>query len=122
VLEILIAAGIVLVLLALAFVSTLAPMLGLIVAGAGLVLVGTVIGIPGGIVYHLVLARTLAARAALPKRWWLWPTTLHAQLLAQERRTVMPWFYAGAIGFTLIVVGAIAVAAGALLAARELGP
>ncbi len=120
--EVLIAAAVVLALLGLSLVSALAPALGLLAGGAVLVLVGAMIGIPGGIAYHVALARVLGRRAALPPRWWLWPTSLHGALRPDERRVVMPWFYVGALGFALILVGAAAVLAAVLLGGRGAAP
>lgn len=108
-LETLLAAGIVIVFLALVLTSALVPALGVLALGAGCTLLGLIFGLPGSIGYHVALARVLASRGALPPRWWLNPTALHGQLTSAERRVVMPWFYTGAAGFVVVVLGAITV-------------
>jgi hypothetical protein len=85
--------------------------LGLLAVGLGLAL-----GLPTSLVYHLKLARLLAARGELPPRWWLSPTRLHGRLRGAERRGVLRWFYAGGAGFVLTLAGCAATLAGALLA------
>ena len=84
-------------------------------AGIALTLLGLVVGVPTGLVYHLRLRAVLLARAALPRRWWIHPTGLHAQLRAGERRSVLPWFAAGGAGFAATVLGCTLVALGAAL-------
>ncbi len=113
-----IAAAVVVALLGLALVSALAPGFGLLATGVALVVVGLVVGIPGGVVYHVVLSRVLARRRALTPRWWLAPTALHERLRSDERRAVMPWFWAGAAGFALIVLGAVLVVASSVIHPR----
>ena len=85
---------------------------GMITAGAGLVF-----GVATGFWYHVALGRAVLATTSLPPRWWLRPATLHERLDAAARRYVMPWFYAGAVGFFVTVVGlalvALSVAVGA---------
>ena len=77
---------------------------------------GLALGIPTSLVYHVKLARVLAARGELPPRWWLSPTRLHTRLRGVERRGVLRWFYAGGAGFVLTLVGCAAAFVGALLA------
>ena len=107
--ETLLAAGIVIVFLTLVLTSALVPALGMLAVGAGCLVLGLVIGLPGSVGYHVALARALAGRRELPRRWWLNPTALHGRLTPAERRVVMPWFYTGAAGFTVVVLGAITV-------------
>jgi hypothetical protein len=89
---------------------------GVIQLGAGAVLIGVAVGIPTGLVYHVKLARALAARGELPARWWLSPVRLHRLLRGDERRAVLRWFTVGGAGFVLTLAGCAAVLAGALLA------
>ena len=56
--------------------------------------------------YHIALVRSL--RPAPPK-WWLRPVSFHGRLDAAGRRRVMPWFYAGAVGFVITVFGLVLV-------------
>lgn len=76
-------------------------------AGLALLALGGLIGIPASALYHVQLRRSLSPRQALPPRWWLSPVDLHGRLLAPERRAVMPWFYAGAASFVLMVLGGL---------------
>lgn len=84
----------------------------LMAAGLSAIAIGLVVGIPGGIYYHVQLRRALLRAAALPERWWLHPTRLHESLPAHERRTFMPWFLVGAAGWGLIILGAAIFALG----------
>ncbi len=97
----------------------LAPFLSwTVILNAGVlgVAVGLVLGIPTSLVYHVKLARVLAARGELPPRWWLSPTRLHERLRGAERRAVLRWFFAGGAGFVITLAGCVAAFAGALLA------
>src|SRR5262245_21730293 len=86
-------------------------------AGIALALAGLALGVPTGLVYHLRLRAVLLARAALPARWWLRPTGLHAQLRDGERRAVLGWFAVGGAGFALCVLGCVVAAIGVALQA-----
>lgn len=86
----------------------------LFVAGAAAIALGLAAGIPAGIAYHLALSRALAAGGAVPPRWWWHPTRLHGSIPETRRRSVMPWFHAGAVGFLLALAGCILVLAAVL--------
>ncbi|MDD5306856.1 MAG: hypothetical protein PHU25_05995 [Deltaproteobacteria bacterium] len=87
----------------------------LLVAGFALVIAGHVIGIPAGVVYHVKLRRAARAKGGLP-RGWIWrPMSLHDRLDAPDRRRILPWFYVGAAGFALIVLGFVLLGTGMLL-------
>ena len=104
------------VLAALGFVvalSVLAPEL-LAIGGALSVVLGLVIGLPASGFYHRALRQTLGPRNALPPRWWLNPVALHTALQKNERPRVMGWFYGGAAGFLLAIVGCGLVLVGVL--------
>jgi len=111
--------GLVLGLLALlgvaGFLLPLLPWLALIQLGAAAIGLGLALGVPTGLVYHIKLARLLAARRELPPRWWLAPTRLHGRLRGGERRAVLAWFYLGGAGFVITLAGCGLVVAGALL-------
>lgn len=97
----------------------LAPMLSwtaVLQLGVLGVALGLALGIPTSLVYHVKLARVLAARGELPPRWWLSPTRLHTRLRGAERRAVLRWFYAGGAGFVLTLAGCVAAFVGALMA------
>lgn len=92
------------------------PLDALILAGAAIAGAGLVFGVPTGIVYHVLLRRSLVRAGSLPPRWWLRPTSLHARIPAVDRRRVLAWCYAGAAGFLVTLVGCAVVALGALRA------
>lgn len=76
----------------------------------GAALVACAVGVAGSLVtgvgYHAALWRTLGRRGRLPPRWWWSPTTYHPLLLAPERARVLPWFYAGATAFVVVLLSA----------------
>jgi len=94
-----------------ALVVTL-PWTTLVFAGAALIALGFVLGIPTGALYHVTLYRRLAPRGELPARWYWSPVRYHALLRDEERVAVLLWFYLGAAGFTLIVIGGLVMALG----------
>jgi hypothetical protein len=85
----------------------------LIWTGLSLVAVGFAFGLPMGAVYHVALYRALRRVDALPRQWWLRPTSLHDRIPACDRGWVLGWCYAGALGFLVILVGIPISAAGA---------
>lgn len=74
-------------------------------AGVLLVAAGLALGVPTGLVYHLMLYRSLRRVDALPARWWLHPTSLHHAIPREDRGVVLGWCYVGALGFVVIMVG-----------------
>jgi hypothetical protein len=86
----------------------------LIAGGLGAIALGTLVGVPAGIYYHVLLRRLLVQQGALPERWWLHPVRLHDVLTAKQRSIFMPWFYVGGAGFMLIIAASISVALGLL--------
>ena len=94
------------------FMVFVVPWPALLMAGALTTAVGLVFGVATGLWYHIALARVLSATRALTPRWWLRPASLHVRLDAASQRRVMPWFYAGAAGFFVTVVGLALVALG----------
>jgi hypothetical protein len=86
----------------------------LFLAGVRLAAAGLAFGVPTGLVYHLELRRALLVADALPARWWLRPTSLHAGIPADRRARVLAWCYAGAAGFLVSVLGCAVVAVAAL--------
>jgi len=94
-----------------ALVVTL-PWTTLVFAGAALMALGIVLGIPTGAYYHVALYQRLAPRGELPARWYWSPVRYHALLRDEERVSVLLWFYLGAAGFTLIVIGGAVMALG----------
>lgn len=106
VIELLVAVGVLVALVAGAFVAALVPWTALFAFGVWSTVAGLALGVPTGFWYHIALARSI--RPA-PPRWWLRPVSLHARLDPAGRRRVMPWFYAGAIGFMITVFGLVLV-------------
>lgn len=79
----------------------------LLALSAGLIAVGLAIGVPAGLIYHLLLARGLRAAGADARRWWLRPTGFHAALAPADVRRLLPWFRVGAAGFLVVVIGCV---------------
>jgi len=106
-----------LLLFALSGGATLAvPWQWLMLGGAALLLIGGLVGLPAGLYYHVVLRRHLARRGALPQRWWVQPTQYHPQFEDWERRQMMPYFRAGAVGFVVMMLGCLVAALGVMMA------
>ena len=80
----------------------------LMLLGAGLVLLGLLIGLPTGFYYHVLLYRQLKDRMQLPERWWVRPQKLHSHLKKEELELLRPWFVTGGIGFLIICAGCAA--------------
>jgi hypothetical protein len=86
----------------------------LIVTGLGCMAAGLVLGLPAGAYYHVVLYRCLRAHGDVPDDFIWHPTRHHDALSAEERKRVLPWFAAGALGFGLIMLGCTIFALGFL--------
>lgn len=112
--ELLIALGVLAGLFGISALVSLAPVPLLFGGGVWLILIGFAFGTPTGFVYHIALYRALHPRGALPRRWWLRPNRHHGALRDEERFGVLFWFTLGAIGYTVIVVGCVMLAAAAL--------
>jgi len=82
----------------------------LLVAGFWLAVAGLAFGVPTGLLYHVALRRSLLAAGALPEKWWWSPTSLHDGIPDADRRWVLGWCYAGALGFLVTVFGCALVA------------
>lgn len=88
----------------------------MIMLAVGALLLGLVVGVPTGFLYHVVLYRIVSAKIAVPRRWWLSPSALHVHLTGAEQRRIWLWYRLGGIGFVLSVVGGLAAIAGLLMA------
>ena len=88
------------------------PWVSLLLVGAVVTAVGLAFGVATGFWYHVALARALSPMNALTPRWWLRPVPLHERLDAAGRQRVLPWFYAGAVGFVVTVAGMALIALG----------
>ena len=83
------------------------PAGSLLSAGFVCAALGMLFGAPAGLRYHARLREALLRRPPLPRRWWLHPTQYHPDLEPSERKRVFPWFYLGAAGFMLTLLGAL---------------
>ena len=85
----------------------------MLIGGLGLLVVGLGVGIPTGVVYHVLLHR--ACRQRLPVRWWLHPTDHHDLIPPERRRVVLGWCYTGAAGCGVALLGCGLIALGGYL-------
>lgn len=85
------------------------PPMSLLWLGAALVGLGSVVGIPAGLVYHARLYQALRAESLDTAGMWLRPYELHKKLSEERQDPVLLWFAIGALGFVLTVTGAGAV-------------
>ena len=79
-------------------------------AGYWLCGVGFALGVPTGVVYHVLLYRALKPRDELPHGWIWRPLELNDRLRPGERRRVLAWAWIGGAGFGVIVLGFVAIA------------
>ena len=86
-------------------VVVVVPWPALFTVGVLTTAIGLVFGVATGFWYHVALGRALVAVDALTPRWWLRPVPLHDRLDPAALRPIMPWFYAGAVGFVVTLVG-----------------
>lgn len=101
----LIAAAIVVTLIA----AALIPPMGLLWIGLGIGTIGAALGLMSGFVYHAQLWRALQIEGIGTKGIWLRPHHLHDKLSDARRQPVQRWFWAGATGFALTMLGSIGV-------------
>ncbi|MGD8318488.1 MAG: hypothetical protein PVH21_16420 [Myxococcales bacterium] len=94
----------------------LAPWETLYEGGIWVTAAGFVLGVPTGLVYHVLLYRALQPRGQLPRGWYWRPLRFNALLQNGERASVMAWCYAGAFGFAVICVGLLMMGSGVSLA------
>lgn len=87
-----------------ALVASLPP-LALVWTSVAVTALGCLLGIPGGVVYHVVLRRELLKRGALHREWIWRPIQQHAHLDDAALARIRPWFASGALGFALIMIG-----------------
>lgn len=66
---------------------------------------GVAIGVPGGVMYHVLLRRELRRLSALAPGWIWRPTSFHGALDEPGIARIRPWFLLGGSGFGLIVSG-----------------
>ncbi len=71
--------------------------------------VGAALGLTSGVVYHARLWRALRVEGHGTKGMWLRPHQLHGKLSQPRRQPVQRWFWAGATGFVLTMLGSTGV-------------
>jgi hypothetical protein len=103
--EVLIAAAIVLALL----VAAMIPPIGLMWISVVIGSIGAVLGLTSGFVYHARLWQALRVEGHGTSGMWLRPHHLHGKLSQERRRPVQRWFWAGATGFGLTMLGSTGV-------------
>lgn len=81
--------------------------------GLVLVVLGALLGLPTGTAYHVALYRAVIKPRGEKWTWLLWPHRYHVHFTPQQRQRVMRWFFWGAAGFVLIILGCALVALGA---------
>ena len=84
--------------------------------GIWVTLVGFVVGVPTGFIYHVKLYQVLNPRGELPPGWYWRPLQFNACLLSDERPSVMSWCYVGGLGFVVICVGLLMMGVGVSMA------
>lgn len=104
-LETLIVLALLVLLIAVSWMSVLLGWQLIVLAGAGCVAAGLCVGLPTSFYYHLRLHRLLHPRGLLPAGWFWHPMRYHELLTPPERAATLRWFYAGAASFGLIVLG-----------------
>ncbi len=97
----------------------LVPWRALFYVSIFLVIIGFVVGVPTGLIYHVQLYRMLKPRDEIPRGWVWRPIKLNAKLTTRERFFVLPWCYLGAIGFFVIIVGFVLIVASMILAQSQ---
>src|SRR5262245_17981014 len=90
------------------------PWWSLFYAGCWLAGIGMAVGVPAGVLYHVMLFRALRPTHVLGAAFWWRPLRFHSLLSATQRRRVMPWLYLGASAFFAIFVGCLLLGVGAL--------
>lgn len=73
--------------------------------GVALIVLGMGIGVPAGAMYHWRLWQATVRGQPPAPRWWLKPTGLHERLRPSAKARVLRWFYVGALGFVIAVLG-----------------
>ena len=93
--------------------SYVAP-IPLMIVGGVLTFFGLISGVGGGVLYHVRLWEALRELEEPPADWYIHPTRTH-DLIADDRwPRIRPWYYLGAIGFSVIVLGCLLAAIGAM--------
>ncbi len=96
-----------LIAVALAMLATLGrmPFEQAIIVGGWLIVLGLLIGLPCGVLYHVLLHRALTRAGGAPRGWIWHPTKLHDGVPRSERARFMPSFWTGAAACGLVFFG-----------------
>jgi hypothetical protein len=89
----------------LGLMAVLVPFETLVLAGSCFILLGFLLGVPAGTLYHVKLYRWLAANGGVPRGFFWHPTRYHKQVAPDVWRGILPWFTTGVVGFALIMMG-----------------
>jgi len=73
--------------------------------GVILITVGLFVGVPIGFRYHLLLFRRRKMFGEGMRRWWLSPQRYHGSLPEKDRKLLDRWFLAGALFFSVAMLG-----------------
>jgi hypothetical protein len=84
-----------------------------------LVAAGFALGVPTGVVYHILLRRALLEVDALPRDWYWRPISLHERVPPHRLPAILAWCYTGAFGFVVIVAGILVLVLSVLLAWQQ---
>jgi hypothetical protein len=105
--ELLLAVGVMVLLLSLAWATQL-PWDILLLYGQWGVAIGMLTGVPPAVVYHVRLWQELRA-AQQPTRGFIWnPIRFHPLVAPHRQSRFLPWFYAGGAGFVVVTLGLVA--------------
>ncbi|MBU6160269.1 MAG: hypothetical protein KGO50_04045 [Myxococcales bacterium] len=98
------ASGVVLLLLAVGLVAQLSWDV-LLYSGEVTAALGFLLGVPPAVVYHVRLWQELTLAGA-STRGIIWnPIRFHDQVPWHRQNRFLPWFYAGGVGFVIVVLG-----------------
>jgi len=89
-----------------------APWVPMLQLGAGLAALGMLVGVPAGLLYHVLLRARLSEHGRLEPRWWLRPVAQHALLDEAALRRIRPAFFVGGAGFLVTLLGCLVVVLG----------
>jgi hypothetical protein len=109
--EALVTIGILVLLACLGLLATL-PIEAAAYWGSLTIAAGFLLGVPTGVVYHVLLWRELRRVGPVPSGWIWNPFGHHHRIGRRAERHVLPWAIAGGVGFVLIVIGMAVVTGG----------